>query len=87
MTFGDAVNGAFEAGAAVALWRNCWLIWRDREVRGVSVASTAFFAAWGFWNLWYYRSLGQSFSWAAGMAVVLANTCWVSLAVYFRRKR
>lgn len=42
---------------------------------------TAFFTAWGFWNLHYYPSLEQWFSFYAGIVLVLGNLCWVGLVV------
>jgi len=80
----DLVNAAFEAGAAAAVLNHCRVLYRDKLVRGVSVVSTAFFAAWGFWNLWYYPHLGQPWSGALAVGVCGANLLWIVLMVWYR---
>jgi hypothetical protein len=87
MTHQDLINGCFEALAGVMLWRNVLALYRAKEVRGVSVLTFSLFALWGFWNLYYYSSLQQWWSWLAGILVVLANTSWVLLAIYYRGRR
>lgn len=77
----DLVNGLFEAGGAFCTWRNAWQLRKDGEVKGVYWPLTAFFALWGLWNLFYYPSLGQWFSFVAGIALVLGNVVWVAQVV------
>lgn len=84
---GDLINGSFEAIGASALALNVRRLWRDKTIQGVHWASTAFFAAWGFWNLAYYPSLGQWASFAGGCALVAANLVWlISLAIIVNRR-
>jgi len=82
----DAINGVFELGGAVVLTRNVAALWRDRSVAGVSLLPTAWFNAWGLWNLWFYFALKQPVSWVAGMAVFAVNTTWLVLALWFTRR-
>lgn len=86
MNWTDAVNGAFELAAGLALLYNCWRLYRDRCVRGVSVASTSFFMAWGYWNIYFYPVNGFMWSFAAGLLVVTANTLWVAMMIHYRRR-
>jgi hypothetical protein len=81
----DTINGLFEMTGAVLCWVNVVRILRDRQVKGVSWAVSAFFSLWGFWNLYYYPSLGQWASFAGGVALVTANTTWVVLAIHFSK--
>lgn len=80
----DLLNGAFELLGAVAILNHCRAVIRDKAVAGVSALSTAFFAAWGCWNLFYYPSLGQWFSFVGGLGIVLANALWVALLIRYR---
>lgn len=80
----DLGNGVFEALGAVLLWLDVARLWRDRMLRGVYWPVRVFFWAWGVWNVFYYPALGQSFSFYAGLGVVLANTAWCVLAWRFR---
>lgn len=79
----DLINGTFEAVAALFTLNHCRVLLRDRAVAGVSVASMAFFTLWGVWNLWYYPSLGQAWSFAGGALLVLANAVYVALLLRF----
>ena len=82
----DHINALFELVGAVATWRNAWQLYRDQELRGVYWPATAFFAAWGLWNLVYYPALGQWYSTIAGAVLVGGNLAWVMLAVRLRRR-
>ncbi|MDT3735535.1 MAG: hypothetical protein ROZ00_04870 [Denitratisoma sp.] len=79
----DIVNGSFEAAAGIAVINHCFALWRDKEVRGLSVASVAFFAAWGVWNLFYYPHLDQFYSFAGGVFITFANAIYVAMLVHF----
>ncbi len=85
MSWQDFANAAFEAWGAVAVLGNCAALYKDKKVRGVKFSSMAFFTSWGFWNLYYYPHLGQWASFAAGIAIVLGNCVWVTLAWRYRR--
>lgn len=82
----DVGNAMFELVGALLGWLNVRQLLRDRSVSGVYWPVTAFFAAWGYWNLFYYPALGQWFSAWAGALLALANTAWVVLALRFRRR-
>lgn len=84
MTF-DLINALFELIGALLGWLNVRQLQRDKRVSGVYWPVTAFFAAWGYWNLLYYPALGQWISAAAGLLLALANTAWVILALRYRR--
>ena len=81
----DIANGAFELIGAGLNWRNVGRIRQDKRVRGVDWRTWVFFALWGWWNLFYYPSLGQWASAAGGVVMVAANTVWVIYAIKYRR--
>jgi len=83
----DLVNGAFEAFGAWLTASSCRRLWLHWRIAGMDWRATAFFTAWGVWNLLYYPSLGQWASFAGGVLLVLANVCWVSMAVMVVRGR
>lgn len=80
----DLINGGFELLGAVFTWRNYLQLRRDRRVAGVYWPTTAFFAAWGLWNLIYYPTLGQWASFAGGVLLVAGNVAWVVLAIQLK---
>jgi hypothetical protein len=81
----DAVNGAFELFGAASIWGNVATIRRDKQTRGVSKIATAFFTIWGYWNLYYYPSLGQWLSFVGGCAIVTGNSYWLYLMWKYRK--
>lgn len=65
---------------------NVVALYRAKQVRGVNVWATVFFTAWGVWNLYYYPSLGQWWSFAGGVAIVVVNAVWVAMAWTYSRR-
>ncbi len=80
----DIVNGLFELFASLFILDHCRHLYKDKVLSGVSWVSIVFFTAWGVWNLFYYPSLGQSFSFYAGILVVLSNLTWLGMIFYYR---
>lgn len=87
MMWPDAVNGSFELLAGIACGLHVRALWLSKRVQGVSITSFAFFAAWGYWNMFYYPQLGQWLSFYGGFAIVTMNTVWLVLAVTYTRRR
>lgn len=82
----DVINGAFEFAGGFAIALSVRQLYRDKIVRGVSWPHTAFFTAWGLWNLFYYPSLDQMLSFAGGMWLVAVNATWLLQILYYSRK-
>ena len=81
----DAINGTFELMSGFFLWNNVRILLKQKSIRGVSVLTTAVFALWGFWNLFYYPHLNQWLSFVGGLNVVSANATWVILAIKYTK--
>jgi hypothetical protein len=79
----DLINGLFELAGVAFIFTSIRKLHQDKKVRGVSWAHVAYFSFWGIWNLFYYPSLGQWFSLAGGIGIVLANTVWLLLMLYY----
>jgi uncharacterized membrane protein YfcA len=82
----DIINGIFELGGGILLIINCFKLYKDKEVKGVSISVCAFFTVWGCWNLYFYPSLGQWVSFAGGVLLVTVNLVWVFMAIYYSNK-
>jgi hypothetical protein len=85
MSWQDLANGLFELCGGFMNWLNVYQIYKDKAVKGVNIWATVLFTAWGFWNLYYYPSLGQWASFVGGLVIVGANAVWVCLAFKYRR--
>lgn len=79
----DFINASFEVLAGAVLSLNCWRLFKDKVVKGVSPISVIFFACWGIWNLYYYPHLDQPLSFWGGLLVVGANGAWIVQMVYY----
>lgn len=83
MSWADAINGTYELLGGVMILANVRALLRDKIIRGVSVWPTVFFTSWGFWNLYFYPSLGQWLSFTGGLGIVSANALWLGLTAYY----
>lgn len=79
----DFINGLFEFAGSALLWKNVLQLHKDKLVRGVHWYATAFFAVWGYWNLFYYPYLDQWWSFAGGVSIVIANTVWLAQMLWY----
>lgn len=82
----DLVNGLFELFGSFFLALNVLRLHRDKQVKGVNWMATAFFMAWGYWNLYFYPAVGALLSFYGGVAIVIVNTAWLGQMVYYIRK-
>jgi hypothetical protein len=88
MHLADITNGLFECIGGIMIWINVRQLAEDKEVKGVHWLPTFFFTSWGYWNLYYYPSLNQLFSFIGGLFIVSGNTAWVYLMMkYWKNKR
>lgn len=83
----DLINGIFEFVGSLFIWRSIYLLYKQKQVHGVSVLSIGFFASWGGWNIYYYPCLDQWISFYGGLSIVFANTIWVAQLIYYLRKQ
>jgi hypothetical protein len=83
----DIVNAVFEGGGAVLLCANIRRLYCDKRLAGVSLVPTVWWNIWGVWNVYFYHAIGTPLSFFAGIGVLVANTVWVALALYYARRR
>jgi hypothetical protein len=87
VTTTDLVNATFEGGGALLLCLNVRRLYLDKRLSGVSLVPTVWWNLWGVWNVYFYYALEQTASFYAGIAVLVANTVWVAMALYYRFSR
>ena len=84
----DHINGLFELVGGLLTWLSVRRLVIDKEVKRVSWWPIGFFTVWGVWNLYYYPYLSQWWSFVGGCFIVVANTVWLALLLYYgSRKR
>lgn len=79
----DIVNSLFHWTAGLFVLLSVIKLWREKKVRGVSWLHCAFFASLGYWNLFYFSSLGQWWSFCGGIGIVIASTVWLVQVLYY----
>ena len=83
MSWADTTNGLLELAGGVFVMLSIFKVIDDKKVRGVSWVHVSFFTVWGVWNLYYYPSLDQWFSFVGGLFLVSVNAVWVALLLYY----
>ena len=79
----DLINGLFEFLGSCMIWMSVRRTVKDKGYAGIYIPATAFFFLWGVWNLYYYPSLAQWWSFAGGCSIALANLAWISAMLYY----
>lgn len=82
----DIINATFELSGCLFIGASIRQVLKDKSVAGVSWLTMAFFFSWGMWNLIYYPSLGQWWSFAGGVGVTTTNLIYLSLIIYYKRR-
>jgi membrane protein YdbS with pleckstrin-like domain len=83
----DIINGLFEVLGGYFIFLHIKTLYEDKEVKGVSWAAVLFFVTWGYWNLYYYPHLGQFISLVGGVVLAVANTIWLIMIIYYKRRK
>lgn len=86
MTWQDAVNGSYELIGGLFMALNCYRLYKDKQIKGVSILTAVFFSTWSWWNLYYYPHLNQWFSFLGGLLIGTMNIMWVVMALYYTKK-
>lgn len=73
----DLTQAGWELGSAGFGLLNVRAIRRSKSLQGVHWIPTAFFAAWGLYNLWFYAALGLPVAWWAGTSITAVNLLWL----------
>lgn len=82
----DMINGLFEMCGGLFIALSIRKLWHDKRVAGVAWRHAGFFAGWGYWNLYFYPSLDQWWSFCGGVGVVAANTIWLGQLIYYTKR-
>lgn len=79
----DLTQAAWELGSAIFSVLNIRAIRRSKAIAGIHWLPTAFFFAWGVYNLWFYTALHLPLAWWAGMAITATNLVWLAHVCWY----
>lgn len=82
----DYINAALIVGGAIFAWLSVRELYKDKKVLGVYWQAWFFYSICSIWDLYYYPSVGHSWSFWAVTLLVIANVLWVVLAIHYRKK-
>ncbi len=77
----DYVMASFQVGACSFLCLSIYAIFRDRELKGVSVWMIGFFLLWTIFGTWNWFTLHQFWSYVTSVLMGILYTIWLALAV------
>lgn len=83
----DYINGLFELGMALAILMSIRKLHQEKMIYGIHWTNIAFPLCWGIFNLLYYPSLGQWFSFFGGVVVVTVNLVYLGMIIYYSMKQ
>lgn len=83
----DQLNAAFETCGAFFTWANAYRLFKDKEIKGIYWPTTIFFTLWGCFNLWFYPTINQMWSFYAGIILVSGNILWILQLAFYNFKR
>ena len=83
----DIVMATFQVGACFFLILSILTIFRDRDLKGVSVWMIGFFTLWTVYGSWNWYHLDQFWSFATSVTMGILYAIWLSLAIFTKIER
>ena len=80
----DQINALFQLGGSAAICFSIVDLHKKKYVGGISAGHVSFFIGWGLWNLFYYPSLDQMWSFLACVIFVLVQLLWVGQILFYK---
>lgn len=82
----DIGNMIFESLGGFVVLLSVRKLYRDKQVKGMSVTMMLFFTAWGYWNLYFYPSVGAWLSFYGSVGVTFANTIYTIMVCWYLKQ-
>jgi hypothetical protein len=77
----DYIMALFQAGACAFLALSIFTIFRDRELKGVSVWMIGYFTMWTLFGTWNWYALGMFWSFVTSVLMGILYLIWLALAI------
>jgi len=79
----DQMNAAFELGGAFLRTLDCVKLFQAKRFMGGHLGTALYFLLWGVFNVFFYPSLHQEWSFWAAIALMTINGVWFVMAVHY----
>jgi uncharacterized protein with PQ loop repeat len=83
----DFINSIYEVLGGIFVFHNCYKLYKEKDIKGISIPATIFFTSWSYWNIYYYYGLNQKMSLLASFLIATANSIWLILAFFIKNKK
>lgn len=83
----DQANAALEMGGAFLRTLDCIKLFQHKRFVGGHLGTALYFLLWGVFNVFFYPSLNQVWSFWAALALMVINGLWFVMAVYYNHFR
>ena len=83
----DYIMAAFQLGACFFLCLSIGAVFRDRQLKGVSVWMIAFFTVWTIFGTYNWYALEQFWSYVTSVLMGILYCIWLSLAIAAKREQ
>lgn len=77
----DAVMATFQVGSCLFLCLSIFTIFRDRDLKGVSVWMIGYFTLWTVYGSWNWFHLNQHWSFVTSVTMGILYVIWLALAI------
>ena len=81
----DIINSIFQLIGTYFTWANAYKLYKDKTIKGFYWPNKVFFTLWGIWNINYFFSLNQPFSFVASITLVSGDIMWIALLYKYRK--
>lgn len=79
----DLINSFFKYGSGFFILPTLIELYKTQNPQGVSWIHVGFFSIWGIWNLYYFYQLNQKLSAIANLFLIIMNTTWLGMLIYY----
>jgi hypothetical protein len=79
----DQANACLEMGGAFLRTLDCIKLFQDKRFSGGHLGTALYFLGWGVFNVFFYPSLNQVWSFWAAIALMAMNGLWFVMAVHY----
>ena len=80
----DLIMAAFQVGSCLFLLLSIFTIFRDRELKGVSVWMIAYFTLWTMYGIFTWYALDQFWSYLTSIMMSILYVIWLALAIFVK---
>ena len=80
----DIINSLFEFAAAGFVLNHLRVLFKHKQVKGVSALSTTFFCAYSAFSVYFFGKLNQPFSYFGSVILLIVNLIYTFFILFYK---